>query len=245
MFIYLFLCLSIHFLFVYLFIYFLHLLIHLFIFIYLFTYSFIFIYLFIYSCLYIIYFFIFAYFYFIFCLFTYLFLIKYVFINSILFVYLFCLLHARFGQNHMAGFLKANHLTYNVLGMTSWRLRSNVHADKCDTEMWNILWTSQNKKRAGTELGMWGASGKEMTARETRDETAVWFPSNTSAGCGGKGRGSVNWTAETLPARLLDGTAVLSIRAFRNYQHQTYVSQILSSGVCTNQDTALSTNTWL
>jgi hypothetical protein len=40
--------------------------------------------------------------------------------------------------------------------------------------MWNILWKSENKKRTDTELEMWGGSGKEMTARETRgDETTM------------------------------------------------------------------------
>jgi hypothetical protein len=57
--------------------------------------------------------------------------------------------------------------------------------------------------------------------------------------------GSVNWTAETLPARLLDGTAVPWVRASGNHQHQLYISQISANGVSTNKDIALSPDMWL
>lgn len=87
-------------------------------------------------------------------------------------MYLFCLCHICYAQNHIAVFPKTLPLIHNVLVMTSCRLRRTAIIDtrmnvthKCETPY------GRAKTRRG--LGMWGGSGKEMTARETRDKTAV------------------------------------------------------------------------
>lgn len=154
-----------------------------------------------------------------------------------------------FGQNHIAAYLKAIRLTYYVLGMTSLRL---WRTDIMDTQINVIQKCETSYGRAKTRRGQaqnW-EHGEEVGKKWQRGRHETRQPCDSpqtrlrvEAGVGGGG--SVNWTAETLPARSLDDTAVLWIRAFGNYQHQTYVSQILNSGVSTNKDNALSPNTLL